>query len=50
VTFNGVPATFELGAKSFITAPVPSGASGGKIEVTMPSGTLSSKAAFEVIP
>ncbi|HKF01313.1 MAG TPA: choice-of-anchor tandem repeat GloVer-containing protein [Candidatus Sulfotelmatobacter sp.] len=50
VTFNGVPATFKVGANSFITATVPSGASSGKIEVTTPGGTLLSNRVFEVIP
>src|SRR5215471_16976097 len=50
VTFNGVPAAFKVGANSFITAAVPSGATSGKIEVTTSSGTLSSNKVFEVIP
>jgi uncharacterized repeat protein (TIGR03803 family) len=50
VTFNGKPARFRVGADSFITAVVPSGASSGKIEVTTPNGTLSSNTVFQVIP
>lgn len=50
VSFNGVKARFKVAANSFIVATVPSGASSGKIEVTTPSGTLSSNAAFQVIP
>jgi len=50
VTFNGVPAAFKVGANSFITATVPSGATSGKIEVRTSSGTLSSNKVFEVIP
>lgn len=50
VTFNGVPAIFKVGANSFITATVPSGATSGKIEVTTSSGILSSNRVFEVIP
>lgn len=50
VTFNGVPATFKVGANSFITATVPSGAKSGKIEVTTSGRTLLSNKVFEVIP
>jgi len=50
VTFNGVPAKFKVGAKTFVTAEIPSGATTGKIEVTTSSGTLSSNGAFVVIP
>ncbi len=32
MTFNGVPARFEIGAKTYITAEIPSGASSGKFE------------------
>ena len=49
VAFNGVPATFKVGANSFITATVPRGATSGRVEVTTADGTLSSNAAFEVI-
>jgi len=50
VTFNGIPASFKVGANSVITATVPSGATSGTIEVTTPGGTLSSNTTFEVIP
>jgi uncharacterized repeat protein (TIGR03803 family) len=50
VTFNGVPATFTVVASTLITATVPAGATTGTIEVTSPSGTLSSNAPFRVLP
>lgn len=50
VTFNGVPATFIIKSDTYIRAQVPSGATTGAIEVTTPSGTLSSNVAFQVIP
>jgi uncharacterized repeat protein (TIGR03803 family) len=48
VTFNGVPATFEFVSGTLIKATVPSGATTGTIEVTTPSGVLSSNVAFRV--
>jgi uncharacterized repeat protein (TIGR03803 family) len=50
VTFNGVPATFTVLADTLIKVTVPTGASTGIIEVTTPSGTLSSNVAFRVLP
>ncbi len=50
VTFNGVPATFSVVSSTYIKAAVPSGATTGTIEVTTPSGTLSSNVAFQVRP
>ena len=50
VTFNGAPATFTVQSGSFIKATVPTGATSGTIEVTTPSGTLSSNVAFRVLP
>ena len=50
VSFNGTPATFTVVSSSEITANVPAGATTGKIQVTTPSGTLSSNAAFRVTP
>src|SRR5579862_1393061 len=51
VTFNGVAATaFTVLADTFIKATVPSGATTGAIQVTTPSGTLSSNAPFQVLP
>jgi uncharacterized repeat protein (TIGR03803 family) len=48
VSFNGVPATFKVVSASEITARVPSGATSGTVEVTTPSGTLSSNVVFRV--
>jgi uncharacterized repeat protein (TIGR03803 family) len=50
VTFNGAPATFSVVSSTYIKATVPSGATTGTIEVTTPSGTLSSNVAFQVSP
>jgi uncharacterized repeat protein (TIGR03803 family) len=48
VTFNGTPATFDVVSGTYIMAEVPSDATTGTIEVTTPSGTLSSNVAFQV--
>jgi hypothetical protein len=48
VTFNGVPATFEVVSGALIKATVPSGATTGTIDVTTPSGVLSSNVAFRI--
>ncbi len=48
VTFNGVPATFSIISDTFIKATVPTGATTGTIQVTTPSGTLSSNVGFHV--
>ena len=50
VTFNGTPATFKVGSGTYILATVPAGATTGSIEVTTPSGTLSSNVPFHVVP
>jgi uncharacterized protein (TIGR03437 family) len=50
VTFNGVAATFTVVSDTYIKATVPSGATTGTIEVTTPTGTLSSNVAFRVLP
>jgi uncharacterized repeat protein (TIGR03803 family) len=50
VTFNGVAATFTAGSDTYIQATVPTGATTGTIEVTTPTGTLSSNVAFRVLP
>lgn len=50
VSFNGKTATFTVVSASEITATVPAGATTGKIEVTTPSGTLTSNTAFYVTP
>jgi uncharacterized repeat protein (TIGR03803 family) len=48
VTFNGTPASFTVLSGNFITAVVPSGATTGTVQVTTPSGTLTSNVAFRV--
>jgi uncharacterized repeat protein (TIGR03803 family) len=50
LAFNGTPATFHLVSPTYIKAVVPSGATTGTIQITMPSGTLSSSVAFEIVP
>ena len=49
VTFNGTAASFTVVSDTEIAATVPSGATGGQVEVTTPSGTLNSNVAFRVI-
>jgi hypothetical protein len=49
VTFGGVKATnFTVNSGSQITATVPQGAVTGKIKVTTPGGTATSKGLFTV--
>jgi uncharacterized repeat protein (TIGR03803 family) len=48
VSFNGTPATFTVVSSTLIKATVPSGATSGAIQVTAPTGTLSSNVAFQV--
>jgi len=48
VTFNGVKAEFDQSVPWMIPAIVPTGATTGKIEVALPSGTLSSNIDFRV--
>ena len=48
VTFNGTPATVTAVSPSQIIATVPSGATTGKVAVTMPTGTLLSNTVFQV--
>ena len=50
VTFNGTPAAFKVGSSTYMLATVPAGATTGPIEVTTPTGTLSSNVAFQVLP
>jgi uncharacterized repeat protein (TIGR03803 family) len=50
VSFNGVVATFKVVSASEITTTVPVGATTGTVQVTTPSGTLNSNAAFRVTP
>ena len=48
VTFNGTPAVFTVISDTLIRATVPSGATTGPIQVTTPSGSLSSIVNFQV--
>jgi uncharacterized repeat protein (TIGR03803 family) len=48
VKFNGTDAAFTVVSATEITTSVPTGATTGKVEVTLPSGTLSTTVAFEV--
>jgi uncharacterized repeat protein (TIGR03803 family) len=48
VTFNGTPAAFTVVDPAEITTIVPSGATTGKVQVILPSGTLVSNVAFRV--
>lgn len=50
VTFNGIPATFTVASHSLIKATVPTGATTGSVQVTTPSGTLTSNVVFRVRP
>jgi|SRR5580698_1119123 uncharacterized repeat protein (TIGR03803 family) len=50
VTFNGTSAKFSVISSTLILAHVPTGAKSGLINVTLPSGTLSSNVPFHVIP
>ncbi len=51
VSFNGTPATtFTVVSPTEIKVIVPTGATTGTIQVTTPSGTLSSNVAFRVLP
>ena len=49
VTFNGTAATFTVARPSLITTTVPSGATSGKIRVTIPNGMLLSGGPFLVL-
>jgi uncharacterized repeat protein (TIGR03803 family) len=50
VTFNGTAATFTVVSSSEITSTVPTGATTGRVEVTLPGGTLISNTNFQVMP
>jgi uncharacterized repeat protein (TIGR03803 family) len=50
VIFNGTAATFTVVSMSEITTTVPTGATTGPVEVTTPSGTLTSNVNFTVEP
>jgi uncharacterized repeat protein (TIGR03803 family) len=50
VTFNGTAASFTVESPTYIKATVPAGATTGPVEVTLPSGRLSSNVNFQVLP
>jgi uncharacterized repeat protein (TIGR03803 family) len=50
VTFNGVTAAFKVVSGSLITTTVPTGATTGKVKVTISGHTLSSNVKFRVAP
>jgi len=51
VTFNGTPAmTFNVDGDTYMTAIVPTGATTGPVQVTTPTGTLTSNVNFRVAP
>jgi uncharacterized repeat protein (TIGR03803 family) len=49
VAFNGIAADFKVVSPALIETTVPSGATSGKVEVTLPGGTLSSNVIFTVL-
>jgi uncharacterized repeat protein (TIGR03803 family) len=50
VTFNGISAAFKVETPFLISTAVPSGATTGDVQVTTPSGTLTSNVSFVVKP
>jgi uncharacterized repeat protein (TIGR03803 family) len=48
VTFNGTDASFTVISPSAIRTTVPAGATNGSVQVTIPTGTLTSNTAFKV--
>jgi uncharacterized repeat protein (TIGR03803 family) len=50
VAFNGVAANFTIVSDTEITTTVPAGATTGSVQVTTPSGTLTSNVVFRVRP
>jgi uncharacterized protein (TIGR03437 family) len=48
VTFNGTAAKFTVVSKSEIKTTVPTGATTGTVEVTIPKGTVKSNVVFRV--
>jgi uncharacterized repeat protein (TIGR03803 family) len=49
VSFNGVPAAFNVVSATFLETTVPAGATSGRVTVTTPTGALISNRAFGVI-
>jgi uncharacterized repeat protein (TIGR03803 family) len=50
VTFNGIPAQFTVKSSTLMVTHVPTGATTGTVQVTLPTGTLTSNVPFHVIP
>jgi uncharacterized repeat protein (TIGR03803 family) len=50
VSFNNIPAQFTVVSDTYLTAPVPSGATTGFVTVTTPGGTLTGNKKFQVRP
>jgi uncharacterized repeat protein (TIGR03803 family) len=50
VTFNGTAATFNVLSDTYMTATIPIGATSGFVKVVTPSGRLTSRDRFYVIP
>jgi uncharacterized repeat protein (TIGR03803 family) len=50
VSFNGTTASFKVASSSLITAIVPAEATTGPVQVTLPTGTLTSNVNFQVLP
>jgi len=50
VSFNGTPAQFTVVSDTYLTAPVPSGATTGFVTVTTTGGALESNKKFQVRP
>jgi uncharacterized repeat protein (TIGR03803 family) len=50
VSFNGTAAVFTVVSGAEITTTVPSGATTGNVQVVTPAATLTSNAAFDVLP
>ncbi len=50
VSFDGDPAVLEVVSSTEITAAVPAGASGGRVQVVTPSGALFSNVPYRVLP
>jgi uncharacterized repeat protein (TIGR03803 family) len=50
VAFNDITASFKVISGSLISTTVPAGATTGPVQVTLPSGTLTSNVNFKVLP
>jgi hypothetical protein len=50
VTFNGLAASYTVESDTFLEAVVPASATSGLVTVTTPSGKLTSKEQFIVLP